>query len=191
MAEPLASRYAEALFEVVEEQGAALAPEAALAQLEQFEIALAESAPLRDVLLTPAVPSARKKAVITQLAVHLQVSKWVRDFLYVVVRRRRIGLVAEIRRAFEDLIDQREGVVRADVASAQDLTEPQRQAVTLGLGRLTGKRVKPRFSVDAGLLGGVVARIGSTVYDSSVRGRLAVLHRRLVTADPGGFREMR
>lgn len=183
MSEPLASRYARALFEVVGDQAAVLTPEGALAQLESFEIAFAESAELRAMLVTPAVAPARKQAVVAKLSALLGLSKWVRDFLFVVVRHGRSGLIPEMRRAFEDLLDEREGVVRADVASARELTEVQRAAVTRGLSRLTGKSVKPRFSVEPELLGGVTARVGSTVYDGSVRGRLAELNRRLVTAE--------
>ena len=175
------------MLEVVVDARAAVTPESALAELESFELLLAGSAELRDVLLTPAVPLTRKDAVIKRLAALLEVSQPVRDFLYVVVRHRRSSLIPEMRRAFEDLLDEREGVVRADVSSARELSPPQREAVTGGLSRLTGKRVKPRFSVDSGLLGGVVARIGSTVFDSSVKGRLASLERRLVSADPTAF----
>jgi F-type H+-transporting ATPase subunit delta len=187
MAEPLASRYARALLEVVGDRPAAVTPESALAQLESFEITLAESPELRGVLLTPAVPETRKQAVVERLASILGLSKFLRHFLCVVVRHRRSDLIPDIRRAFEDLLDEREGVVRADVVSARDLTEAQRAAVTGGLSRFTGKRVKPRFSVEPELLGGVIARIGSTVYDSSVRGRLEALERRLVSADSGAF----
>ena len=175
------------MLEVVVDARAAVTPESALAELESFEMALAASAELRDVLLTPAVPLTRKDAVIKRLAAMLGLSQPVRDFLFVVVRHRRSALVSGMRRAFEDLLDERKGVVRADVSSARELSAAQRESVTGGLSRLTGKRVKPRFSIDSELLGGVVARIGSTVFDSSVKGRLASLERRLVTADPGAF----
>jgi F-type H+-transporting ATPase subunit delta len=187
MSEPLASRYARALIEVCEAGGSACQPEAALAQVEAFEIALAESAELRDVLLTPSVPIARKQGVVSRLAALLELSKPVKDFLFVVVAHRRSNLVPAMRRALEDLLDERAGVVRADIASARELTEAQRQAVTRGLSKVTGKQVRPRFSEAPELLGGVVARIGSTVYDSSVRGRLAALREHLVSADPSAF----
>ena len=71
------------------------------------------------------------------------------------------------------------GLVRADVTSARDLTDEQQRAVQAELGRLTGKRIRMEYAVDPELIGGLVARIGSTVYDGSVRGQLDALRRRL------------
>ena len=115
MSEALAARYGRALLEVVVDARPAVTPESALAELESFETALAGSAELRDVLLTPAVPLTRKDAIIKRLAALLELSQPVRDFLFVVVRHRRSSLIPEMRRALEDLLDEREGVVRADV----------------------------------------------------------------------------
>jgi len=77
------------------------------------------------------------------------------------------------------IIDERLGYARAEVASARELTETQRTALNAQLERLTGKRIRMRFQVDESLIGGVVARIGSTVYDGSLRGQLASLESRL------------
>ena len=76
-------------------------------------------------------------------------------------------------------MDERLGFARAEVSAARDLAESQRAALTSVLERLTGRRIRMRFTVDESLIGGVVARIGSTVYDGSVRGQLASLGRRL------------
>ena len=81
----------------------------------------------------------------------------------------------------DDSMPERLGFARAEVSSPHELTEPQRGAINAQLERLTGKRIRVRFGVDPALIGGVVARIGSTVYDGSVRGQLQTLGRRLST----------
>jgi len=90
-----------------------------------------------------------------------------------------MALLAEALDAFDLLLDERLGFARAEISSARQLSEPQRDAVSHVLERLTGKRVRARFAVDRELLGGLVARIGSTVYDGSVRGQLQALAKRL------------
>jgi F-type H+-transporting ATPase subunit delta len=95
------------------------------------------------------------------------------------VDHRRIAILSEIIRSFEETVDERLGFARAEIQTARELSESQRASLVPRLERLTGKRVRPHFSVDEALIGGVVARIGSTVYDGSVRGQLASLERRL------------
>jgi len=99
----------------------------------------------------------------------------------VLIDHRRIAGLEGILHSFEIVADERLGFARADVASARDLTEAQKTALHAELERLTGKRIRIRFAVDGSLIGGVVARIGSTVYDGSVRGQLDSLGRRLAT----------
>ncbi len=177
----VATRYAKALVEVVVKPDSGLDTQQAVAQLRSFEAAVRESAELRTVLLSPAVQASRKRAVVSRLARDLGISRVIRNFLFVVIDHRRIAVLGEIREAFEQALDERTGVVRADVASARELNVAQRDELADVLGRLTGKRVRMEFAVDTGLLGGVKARIGSTVYDGSVRGRMKELHRRLVS----------
>jgi F-type H+-transporting ATPase subunit delta len=175
----VAARYANALADVVTAPAAAITPQNALAELRAFEAALESSRELREVLATPAVPSGRKKAVIGRVAEALGLSRVPRNFLYVLIDHGRIGSLAPIIQQFEDAIDEHLGFVRADVSSAGPLTDAQRAALGTQLERLTGKKVRMRVAVDAALIGGAVARIGSTVYDGSVRGQLAALERRL------------
>ena len=88
-------------------------------------------------------------------------------------------MIAGIREAFELQLDERMGFVRAEVTSAAELGSPQQANIEGELARLTGKQMRLRFAVDAELLGGVTARIGSTVYDGSLRGQLQRLRREL------------
>lgn len=175
----VAARYANALADVVTQSGSAIGVADALAQLRSFEGVLKESTDLHEVLLTPAVPAGRKKAVTGRIAELLKLSPVMRNFLFVLLDHRRIPLLGEIISAFEQAVDERLGFARADVLAARELTDPQRTAITARLERLTGKRIRSRYSTDESLIGGVVARIGSTVYDGSVRGQLEALERRL------------
>ena len=175
----VATRYASALADVVTAAASPLRPEAAVAELRSFEAALRSSAELHNALTTPAVPGSRKKAVVGRIADVLQLSRIARNFLFVLVDHRRIAALSEIINTFEVIVDERLGYARAEVATARELTDTQRATLTRVLERVTGKSIRPRFSVDASLIGGVVARIGSTVYDGSLRGQLDSLERRL------------
>jgi F-type H+-transporting ATPase subunit delta len=173
----VATRYANALADVVTAGGAALAgvPQ----ELRSFESTLNSSVELQNALITPAVPASRKKIVVERVAQALQLSKISQNFLFVLVDKRRISSLSAILQSFELILNERMGFARADVSSARELSEPQRAALTAELERLTGKRIRMHFAVDGGLIGGLVARIGSTVYDGSVRGQLETLGRRL------------
>jgi F-type H+-transporting ATPase subunit delta len=178
----VASRYASALADVVSGGAGGVPPENALKELRDFEGALTESAELQNSLISPAVPVARKRAVVGRIGDVLGISPIVRNFLYVLIDHRRIASLGEILHSFELIMDERLGFARAEVTSARELTEAQRAALNAQLERLTGKRIRMRFALDESLIGGAVARIGSTVYDGSVRGQLQTLERRLSTA---------
>ena len=175
----VASRYANALADVVTASGSALDPKAAVAELRTFESALQGSPELHTALITPAIPASRKKAVVARVADNLRLSRVPRNFLFILVDHRRIASLSSIIQSFELVIDERLGFARADISSARELTEPQRAALNARLEQLTGKRIRPHFAVDSSLIGGVKARIGSTIYDGSVRGQLQSLERRL------------
>lgn len=175
----VATRYANALADVVTAASSAVRPPEALSELRAFEAALQESPEMHNVLVTPAVPMARKRAVVTRIAEALGISRLVRNFLLVLIDHRRIAEAGAIADVFEVVLDERLGFARAEVSSAAELSEPQRSELTAVLERLTGRRIRARYAVDTGLIGGAVARIGSTVYDGSVRGQLRSIERRL------------
>jgi len=158
--------------DVVAGSGSPVDPSAALEQLRGIQEVIEASPTLRNALLSPAVSPPRKRAVMTRLLAPLNISQPVRNFLYVVIDHRRVAEFASIVEAYEALLDERLGYVRADVASAQPLPEAQRARLAEEISRVSGKKAKLRFSTDPALVGGVVARIGSTVYDGSVRGQL-------------------
>jgi F-type H+-transporting ATPase subunit delta len=181
MASALETRYAKALADVVLKPGSSVSAVEAAAQIRSFEEAYASSPGLGLVLASPAVSGAKKRSVLAQMAGLLGLSKSIVNFLYVVSDHRRVGEIARIREAFETIVDERMGVVRVDVTSAQEMTPGQRQMLEGELNKLTGKQVRAEYAVNPELLGGAVARTGSTVYDGSVKGQLEAL-RHMLTA---------
>jgi F-type H+-transporting ATPase subunit delta len=179
MASAVAHRYARALVDIVMTQGSPLKPEDAVTQLRAVEGLIQESPELRTALLTPAIQNSRKRAVMAKLLEELGVAPLMKNFVYVVIDHRRIGVIGDIREAFELQLDERLGFVRAEVSSAAPLNQQLGSGLESVLSKLTGKRMRLRFDVDPDLLGGVVARIGSTVYDGSIRGELRQLGRKL------------
>jgi F-type H+-transporting ATPase subunit delta len=175
----VATRYANALADVVTASGSPVRPRDAVAELRAFAAAFEASAELQNALATPSVPAGRKRAVVGRIAEILKLSRISRNFLYVLIDHRRIAALPGIIDSFELIVDERLGFARAEVSAAREMSEPQRAALNAELERLTGRRIRMRFTVDERLIGGVVARIGSTVYDGSVRGQLASLGRRL------------
>lgn len=180
MPQALAARYAGALVSAVLAPASGVSPQDTLSHLRDFEAVVQSSPELRNVLLSPAVPAARKRAVVERLAEAMQLHRLVRNFLMILVDRRRLPLLSEARQAFEVILDERLGIMRAEVRSATTLSGEQEQTLAGELTRLTGKKVRIDFVVDPSLLGGVTAKIGSTVYDGSVRAQLETLRGRLV-----------
>lgn len=175
----VANRYANALADVVTSASSPLQPADAVAELQSFAAMLASSVELQNALVTPAVPASRKRAVVSKIADVMGLSKILRNLLFVLIDHRRMAAMPEIVHSFELIVDERLGFARAEVTSAKELSDAQRGAVGAELERLTGKRLRARFAVDEALIGGMVARIGSTVYDGSVRGQLQSLQHRL------------
>lgn len=150
-----------------------------LAQLQSVQGLIESSADLRNALASPAVAPVRKRAVLARLLEPMHVFKQVQNFTFLVSDHRRIPEFASIVEAFEHRIDERLGFIRADVASVRELSGAQKTALESQLSRLSGRKAKVRFTTDPSLLAGLVARVGSTVYDGSGRGQLERLKVRL------------
>ena len=93
----------------------------------------------------------------------------------------RLNLLGDLRRSFAELVDERDGIVEAKVASAQPLTDAQSQALVASLGVRTGKTIRLSWSQDSTLLGGIKVQVGSTVLDASVQGQLRQLKKQLLS----------
>jgi F-type H+-transporting ATPase subunit delta len=175
----VASRYANALVDVVLDPKAQVQPEQITRELHAFEAMLVSSEELRNALASPSVPTQRKKAVLARLADQLGLGRIARNFLFVLNSHRRMDALPAVVESFEVRLDERLGFSRANITSARDLDAGQRAELEAQLTRMTGKRMRLRFTTDESLIGGVIARIGSTVYDGSLKGRLQALGRQL------------
>ena len=169
-------QYANALADVALAQGAA---DAALKQLGDFEGAFAESNELRNFLTSPAVPREAKHGVIEKIAARVGAGKIIRNFLFVIADHQRTHTLPEIVAAFENVIRERQGVAEAEISSAVELSAAQKKKFAQTLERLTGKKIQAKYSLEPGLLGGAVIRVGDTIYDGSVRNSLNEMRARL------------
>jgi F-type H+-transporting ATPase subunit delta len=172
----LADHYADALAQVAIQQNAVAEIRQELADFLAME---RQSADLVLLLEHPAVQKASKKAAVAALVAQMGASQTLRNFLFVVVDRGRTRLLPEIQVAFDRRLDDRRGIVRADVSSAHELAEQEKAELRAALTKLTGKQVEAKYRLDPALLAGTVVRIGSTIYDGSVRSQIERLRERL------------
>jgi F-type H+-transporting ATPase subunit delta len=175
----VAARYARALADVVTGPKAPATADEVESQLRTFLAVMDEGKDLRIILASPAVKAVKKKSIIDALGARVGLSPIAKNFLFVLLDNRRIPLLAEILPAFRAMIDARSGLVEAHVSSPAPMAEADRGMLEAALGRRTGKRVRATYTVDPALIGGAVTRIGSTIYDGSVREHLRVLRARL------------
>jgi F-type H+-transporting ATPase subunit delta len=161
--------YAEALISIAQSQN--LVDEFAT-NMSGLASVLDGSPELVQFLASPVYPNSRKKAVLEQ-AFGDQVHPMVKNFLLLLVDRQRIGLLAGIAQAFQTLVRQLRNTVLAEVTSAVELNDGQKQAVVDKVKALSGSdSVELQTNVDADILGGVIIKVGSQVIDSSIRGQL-------------------
>jgi F-type H+-transporting ATPase subunit delta len=172
----IAQHYADALAEVAISQKNA---ETVRREFGDFLALLRESAQLGLLLASPAVSRANKHAVAQALVERMGASRTLRNFLFVVIDQRRVRLLPEIQEAFLAQLDKLEGVARASVVSARHLKESEKKQLGAALERLSGRRVEAHYELDPALIAGAVVRVGSTVYDGSVRTQLERLRARL------------
>ena len=165
-----AGKYARALADVVVAHKLDAAK--TVEEVNALAAVIGSSAELRTVLGNPSVGSKQKLAVIDALAARLRVSRYVRNFGALLVDNRRIAALPEIARQFALELDERLGFAQADVTTARDLDDGEKALLIGHIERLTSRKVRAQYARDPKLLGGAVVRLGSTVYDGSVRGQL-------------------
>ena len=176
MNEAVARRYASALADVALEQ---IKADRVKADLAAFVRSFYSSSDLRNVLETPAIGPDEKHKVVAKISEQFGWDSAVRNFIFLIVDHRRTELLREIEAAFGEELNARLGIAEAQVTSAQRLTPEERNRLTSVLERHTGKKIEARFREDKSLLGGAVVRVGSTVYDGSVREQLNRLREQL------------
>ena len=174
----LAERYAGALVDVALEKRQA---DQVKQELATFAALVRESPELHGFLANPAIGRAAKHAAIEQLVARIGASRTLRNYLFVIVDQRRAGLLVEIEEAFSRILDARQGITQAAVTSAAELTPGERAELVAVLGKLTGEKVQAQFATDATLIGGAVVRIGSTIYDGSVRTQLERMRAQMIS----------
>lgn len=172
----IARRYAKALFSLAVEKGRVEAWAASLLSLKE---AVGVSPDLRDVLSNPVYSREQRRAIVEKLAAALSLEEEPTHLLYLLGDRNRLGYLAAIVDTFRDQADRHLGRVRATVTSAVKLDDLAAQAIAEKLSQATKAKVLLDRVVDPGILGGVVAQVGSIVYDGSVRTQLADLRRQL------------
>lgn len=139
-----------------------------------------EGVPMLGVLLsTPVVRPEDKVRLVQEVAQLVSASETVVRFVNILVGRGRGEFLASVHRKFNELLDEKRGRLRGAVEAPVELTPEQKQAVAASLSKLFTKEVICTFSVDETLYGGVVAKVGNTVVDSSLKGKLAELRRRV------------
>jgi F-type H+-transporting ATPase subunit delta len=172
-----AARYARALADVA---SAAKLPAADVqTQLQDFGEMLASSAPLRNLLSNPSFAVEQKVKVLDAICSRTAYAVPVRNFLAVLIAHDRVRDFADISRAYTALADESLGVHTAEITSARPLGESSRNALEARIGALAGGKLLVSYRQDASLLGGAIVRLGSTVYDGSVRGQLQRLKQHL------------
>jgi F-type H+-transporting ATPase subunit delta len=174
----LAERYAGALVDVALEKKQA---DQVKRELSDFAALVRESPELHAFLSNPSIARAAKHAAIDQIVTRMGASRTLRNYLFVIVDQRRAGMLIEIEQAFSRLLDARQGITQALVTSAAELTASEREELSAALGKLTGEKVQAQFTTDAALIGGAVVRIGSTIYDGSVRTQLERMRARMIS----------
>ena len=174
----LALRYAAALADVAIEQKNSQEVKSGLAS---FVDAFFESDDLRDFLESPGVETGAKRQVIEKIAERMGLPGAVRNFMWIVVDHRRTEMLRDIEAAFREELNARLNIAEAEVVSARSLSDAEKKELTSALERRTGKKIEARFREDKSLLGGAMVRVGSTVFDGSVREHLARLRQQLET----------
>ncbi len=173
----VSSRYARAFADVVFDLK--LDSATVTQQLHSVIGLMKESVELARVWENPSIPADQKRKLLDAIGARIGLLKQVRNFLAVLIDHQRIMMLEDITRQFERELNERLGFAEAKVTSARELSQDERRELELQIMNLTGKRVLADYSTDNKLLGGAVVRIGSTIYDGSVRGQLEKIREQL------------
>jgi F-type H+-transporting ATPase subunit delta len=175
-----APRYANAFAQVARSKGLDLL--AARQQMKDFAELFESSHDLREILMDPSIPSEQKLAVLDGIAERLGMMREVRNFLAIVMDHQRLGELNILLAAYDQVADQGLGVTEAEVSTVHELSDDDRAELESHVAKLAGTRIRVAYKLDATLLGGAVVKIGSTVYDGSVRTQLEQMKQALVSA---------
>ena len=175
----VASRYARALIEALGGENTA-GPDAGLEQLMRIKALLESEPDARKLLVNPVIPPDRRDRFVDEINRVLALDSRVGKLFHLIVERGRLGILNDMIDAYRKMLDAANGIVRAVVSSASPLSETQRQDVVRKLEKSLGQRVVMEVEEDPSLIGGLIVRIGSTVYDGSLLQQLAGFKQRLM-----------
>ena len=172
-----AHRYARALFDVAVQEQQNL--DEIEARLAEFVDLFRQYPALEKVMLNPAVPVARKRAAVAELTTRLGVTAILAKLLALLADRDRLIVLPDVLSAYRERLREHRGWILAEVTTAQPLSAERALQIEHRLTQVTGKKVTVSARVDPSIIGGVVTRIGGTVYDSSVTRQLEKMRSRL------------
>lgn len=175
-----AARYARAFADVV--VGTKLNPAEVEQQLSDFAVTLNGSKDLRELLLNPSIPVAKRVSILDVVNGRVGGGPKVRNFLAVLISHERLAALGEIVQEYRLEMNRRFSISDAEIITARPLGDQERATLRVQVAELAGTRVNATFREDKSLIGGTIVRIGSTIYDGSVRGRLERLKDRLVSS---------
>jgi F-type H+-transporting ATPase subunit delta len=172
----VARRYAAALADVALERGDAREVQEELGAWEQM---IQSNPSLQEVLRNPTVALNQKRAVLNKLIERAKPRQTTINFLKVLLQNQRLTELGAINQKLAQVLDERAGMIAATVTTARPVPEDSQQDLHAKLASLTRKKVRVKFATDPELIGGIVTRIGSTVYDGSVRNQLQQIKERM------------
>ncbi len=176
----LSLRYAHAFASVA--ASSHLDTAAAQQQLQDFSATLADSRELREVLMNPSIENAQKLKILDAISGRIGMFPQVRNFLAVIMHHQRLHELDEILTEYHAVADEQANMTEAEITSAHPLNDQDRAELETQVAKLAGGNVRATYAQDPTLLGGAVVRIGSTVYDGSLRAQLQQLKQKLVNA---------
>ncbi len=172
----VARRYASALADVVIERGEEQQVQAELAAWERM---ISDNSALLEAFNNPTVAYEQKGSVLNELIARTKVRPTTANFLRTLLKNQRLAELPQVNANLAQTLDLRAGVVSAEITSARPVADETKALLAEKLGLLTGKKARLTFDTDESLLGGIVTRIGSTIYDGSVRNQLQRLREEL------------
>ena len=150
-----------------------------LEELSGFSGLLESNKELMEALTHPAIPFSAKRNIVQELAKKIPLTQTVVNFILVLMERARLPQFQEVLEAYESILDELHGIVRADVFACEKVDKAVDRRLQATISTLTGKKVKINYHVDESLIGGLKLQIGSTIYDGSIGTQLEEFRRRL------------
>lgn len=148
-------------------------------EINAFAQLVEKNAELRDVFASPVIAIERKRAILSEIIAKLQLKQTTTNFLQLLLTNQRLHQIDVVRASLAKELDRRAGVMSAEITTAHALATAEQEALLNQLQQATGKRVRVNFKIDPEIIGGVVTRIESLIYDGSIKNQLALMKQQL------------